>query len=1491
MINQKNYLILLGLIAFVFADPPTWDVNGDGVLDNYNDYENNGSVTAMVSTDGANSFGSSGDMIAAFVGDEQRGVGLASLVPFGPYAGTYQFQMMIYSNASDGENLSFQYYDVSSDQLYILNENFGFTVNMVIGDVLSPYIFNFEEIDDGGGDGNDAGDLAYEGTPIWDVNGDGVLDNYNDYENNGSVTAMVSTDSVNSFGSSGDMIAAFVGDEQRGVGLASLVPFGPYEDTYQFQMMIYSNVADGETLSFQYYDQSLDAVYNLAESFSFETNMVIGNVVSPYIFTFTPGDSTGPDPVYGCTDSNACNYDSDATSDDASCDYAEVYYDCDNVCLSDSDLDGICDELEISGCTNPEGLNYDSEATDDDGSCLLLGCTDIDACNYDQDATADNDSCEYAQENFDCDGNCIVNTDCVGECGGTAEFDECDVCDDLPWNDCIQDCSGAWGGDAIVDECGICDGQGSIYECGCADILEGNCDCEGNVLDACGICNGPGDIYECGCNNILDGYCDCEGNILDECDVCGGDDFNNNGLCDPICPENYTLNPLFPNVSESSYCVPDLFIHNVSTVSAGYLFQDVTIEGNNGENNDWVGAFNDNVCVGAQVWNTDECSGNICSINVMGNDGSSFTQGYMTAGSIPTFKIYDASENIYYDAYPTDEVAWENFGFSDIDLLSTLIHGCTDIDACNYNLEAIVDDTSCEFAENNYDCNGDCIADIDCAGECGGSSELDDCGECDGNNSICSGCTDSEALNYDEAAIVDNGSCIFDFDLAPELFEYNQSTQQAFYFFEVASINNVPLDENDWLAAFNGDICVGSKKWDTLLCGDGVCDLPIMGDDGADYSNGYMQSGDIPTFKVYDYSEQTFYDAIPSENISWISNEIYILDYVNVFYDCADILGGNTIVDECGVCDGDNSTCLDCAGVPNGDSLEDECGVCDGDNSTCLDCAGVPNGDSLADECGVCDGDNSTCLDCAGVPNGDSLEDQCGTCDSDSENDCIQDCNGDFGGNAVLDCGGECGGSAMIDDCGVCNEPENLWNDEQDCAGVCFGDAVVDECGVCDGDNSTCLDCAGVPNGDSLEDQCGICDGDNLTCSGCTDLDALNYDEDATLEDGSCYFTLDVNLSLHEGANLVSFFALPSELDIETFTSSIFNNINGLITESSSAYLYNNNLWIGSLLSISESNGYWFLMEDQTSFSVDGYPIGTDFEYSLHQGANLISFPAEGVYNVEDIIPENLQGTIYGIIAEGESALYTNGSWIGLESFVGGKGYWLKTYEDLSFSFDINPIEYSMAKDIVYEQRNNKLTNFEYIQSSEQAFYFVETIENASIGDWIIAYNGNTVIGTREWNGQAIDIPVMGFMNNNFDYSLNYCKEGDIPKFKLYKKLSGELINLEGNINAFHSNGLFLVGKLYEYKDALPSTFGINNVYPNPFNPIATIDFMIPKYTPLTIKILNLQGRVVDTIIEKDYEPGNYSIQYNAADLSSGIYFIELKNDIQVSYSKIILLK
>ena len=131
----------------------------------------------------------------------------------------------------------------------------------------------------------------------------------------------------------------------------------------------------------------------------------------------------------------------------------------------------------------------------------------------------------------------------------------------------------------------------------------------------------------------------------------------------------------------------------------------------------------------------------------------------------------------------------------------------------------------------------------------------------------------------------------------------------------------------------------------------------------------------------------------------------------------------------------DDGSCLenDCAGECGGSAVEDECGICDGDNSTCLDCAGVPNGDAELDNCGVCNGGNADDLGCGCFQPGPSGCDN--TCGSDLVDDECGVCGGD--------------NSSCDEGCGP-NEPG-----PSGCDNTCGSVLENDECGVCGGDNSS----------------------------------------------------------------------------------------------------------------------------------------------------------------------------------------------------------------------------------------------------------------------------------------------------------------------------------------------------------------------------------------------------------------------------------------------------
>ena len=229
---------------------------------------------------------------------------------------------------------------------------------------------------------------------------------------------------------------------------------------------------------------------------------------------------------------------------------------------------------------------------------------------------------------------------------------------------------------------------------------------------------------------------------------------------------------------------------------------------------------------------------------------------------------------------------------------------------------------------------------------------------------ICSNLSGSTCgSGYVESTNSSQESCI------PELFYYNSSTQQAAYFFENVIIDGISLAENDWVGAFNDNVCVGARKWDVNDC-NGICDVPILGEDSS-LTDGYMLPGEIPTFKIFRASDLSYIDASPSENITWsnfstpVVSLLYACDQSDCTPDCLGINGGLSQEDCSGVCNGDSV--LDCEGECNGFAVED--------------CLGICSGSAVLDDCGICDGDNSTCLDCLGVPNGNATIDCEGICD------------------------------------------------------------------------------------------------------------------------------------------------------------------------------------------------------------------------------------------------------------------------------------------------------------------------------------------------------------------------------------------------------------------------------------------------------------------------------------------------------------------------------
>lgn len=89
----------------------------------------------------------------------------------------------------------------------------------------------------------------------------------------------------------------------------------------------------------------------------------------------------------------------------------------------------------------------------------------------------------------------------------------------------------------------------------------------------------------------------------------------------------------------------------------------------------------------------------------------------------------------------------------------------------------------------------------------------------------------------------------------------------------------------------------------------------------------------------------------------------------------------------------------------------------------------------------------------------------------------------------------------------------------------------------------------------------------------------------------------------------------------------------------------------------------------------------------------------------------------------------------------------------------------------------------------------------------------------------------------------------------------------------------------------MPVSFVLEANYPNPFNPTTHIRYSVPEKSHVELRVFNVLGAEVATLVEKTQIAGNYSVSFDAKDLTSGVYFYQLKNGNQTITRKMTLLK
>jgi len=101
-----------------------------------------------------------------------------------------------------------------------------------------------------------------------------------------------------------------------------------------------------------------------------------------------------------------------------------------------------------------------------------------------------------------------------------------------------------------------------------------------------------------------------------------------------------------------------------------------------------------------------------------------------------------------------------------------------------------------------------------------------------------------------------------------------------------------------------------------------------------------------------------------------------------------------------------------------------------------------------------------------------------------------------------------------------------------------------------------------------------------------------------------------------------------------------------------------------------------------------------------------------------------------------------------------------------------------------------------------------------------------------------------------------------------------------------------LVSNVIENKDnSIPKQFNLFQNFPNPFNPKTIIKYQIPELSFVTLKVYDVLGNEIVTLVNEEKVAGNYEVKFGTSVLTSGIYFYQLKVKEHIETRKMLLLK
>jgi hypothetical protein len=199
--------------------------------------------------------------------------------------------------------------------------------------------------------------------------------------------------------------------------------------------------------------------------------------------------------------------------------------------------------------------------------------------------------------------------------------------------------------------------------------------------------------------------------------------------------------------------------------------------------------------------------------------------------------------------------------------------------------------------------------------------------------------------------------------------------------------------------------------------------------------------------------------------------------------------------------------------------------------------------------------------------------------------------------------------------------------------------------------------------------------------------------------------------------------------------------------------------------------------------------------------------------------------------------------------------------------------------DYTYDSNNNLITR---IAMNWNGSTWVNSTKTSLTYD----INSNLTLSLRQlWQGG-------NWVNNNrteYTYDGTILNKNDDIQANLIEEVSQQWNGTEW-INTQMQIYIYIPTAVEETKETI-TNYSLQQNYPNPFNPSTKIKYSVPQSSEVIIKVFDVLGNEIETLVKEEKPTGSYEITWNAANLPSGVYFYRLKADSFIDTKKMILLK